>query len=86
MWKCKQVADALSEKHYAALPWYSRLGLRLHVGLCLVCGRYHRNVLAMQDIADSFHARETTGELPAAGLTDEARTRIAAAIKSRHAN
>ncbi len=45
MWRCKHVADALAKYHYWDLPWAKRLGLKTHVHLCLVCGRFHRQVL-----------------------------------------
>lgn len=62
MWRCKHVADALAEHHYWQLPWLKRVGLKLHVAVCVVCGRYHRQVMLMQDIADKFARQEQGGE------------------------
>lgn len=58
MWRCKHVADALAKHHYWELPWLKRFGLHLHVGLCVVCGRFHRQVMLMQDTAHHFHKHE----------------------------
>lgn len=58
MWRCKQVADALARHHYWELPWARRIGLKLHVALCIVCGRFHRQVMLMQDCARHFHQHE----------------------------
>ena len=58
MWRCKHVADALAKYHYWDLPWAKRLGLKTHVHLCLVCGRFHRQVMIMQDAARIFRKHE----------------------------
>ncbi len=58
MWRCKHVANALAKHHYWELPWARRIGLRLHVALCFVCGRFHRQVMLMQDAANIFHKHE----------------------------
>lgn len=82
MWRCKHVADALARHHYWELPWLKRAGLRLHVALCLVCGRYHRQVMIMQDLARRFHQRETSDDLPSkTALSAEARKRLKDALR-----
>lgn len=82
MWRCKHVADALAEHHYWQLPWLKRAGLKVHVALCVVCGRYHRQVMVMQEMADKFHQQETQGGLPAkTELSADAKERIKAALK-----
>lgn len=82
MWRCKHVADALAEHHYWQLPWLKRVGLKIHVAICVVCGRYHRQVMVMQEIADQFHRHEEAGDLPAkTQLHPDAKNRIKEAIK-----
>lgn len=77
MLRCKHVADALAEHHYWQLPWLKRMGLKAHVALCVVCGRYHRQVMVMQDIADKFAQQEKFDALPAGKhLGEEARKRL----------
>lgn len=58
MLRCKDVADALARHHYWELPWAKRIGLKLHVALCIICGRFHRQVMIMQDAARIFHEHE----------------------------
>lgn len=58
MWRCKHVADALARHHYWDLPWAKRVGLKTHVYLCVVCGRFHRQVMIMQDAARIFRTHE----------------------------
>jgi len=83
MWTCKQVGNALASGRYSDLPWYRRASLRLHVALCVVCHRYNKGVMQMQDIAAGFEKRELSGELPpvSPGLSDEAKRKIADAMK-----
>jgi hypothetical protein len=55
---CRQVARALHEQDYWELPLRKRIGMRIHVALCLMCGPYHRQVLRMQDMARRFLRQE----------------------------
>ena len=86
MWRCKHVADALARYHYWDLPWARRLGLKLHVYLCAVCGPFHRQVMLMQDTAHHFHEREQADD-PALRIPmppvakDRLRARCAAATR-----
>lgn len=77
MWRCKHVADALARYHYWELPWAKRVGLKLHVALCAVCGRFHRQVMLMQDCAHLYHQHEEqddpTLRIP---MPDASKTRI----------
>ena len=79
MWRCKHVADALAEHRYWELPLRRRLALKMHIALCIVCGRYHRQVIQMQELASSFRRHEE--DVPSAGLSTEARQRLQDALK-----
>lgn len=83
MWRCKHVADALAEHRYWELPLRRRIALKTHIALCIVCGRYHRQVMQMQELADTFRRREEAD--PAAvdpvGLPDDAKKRLQDALK-----
>jgi hypothetical protein len=82
MWRCKQVADALAEHHYWQLPWLKRVGLKVHVAVCVVCGRYHREVMLMQELADKFGQQENADALPSkARLGEDAKRRLRDAVK-----
>ncbi|MCE9614492.1 MAG: hypothetical protein K8T26_09465 [Lentisphaerae bacterium] len=54
MLTCKQVSRALERGDYAKLPPLSRLALRLHVAMCVVCGGYNRQVMAFYDAVRAF--------------------------------
>lgn len=80
MWRCKHVADALAKYHYWDLPWAKRLGLKTHVHLCLVCGRFHRQVMIMQDAARIFRKREEQDPPPP--MPDDAKERLKKSVSS----
>jgi len=58
MLTCKQVSNALAKQDYATMSLFQRAGLKLHVALCVVCGKYNRQVMIMQDAARTFRKRE----------------------------
>lgn len=84
MWRCKHVADALAKHHYWELPWARRVGLKLHVCLCAVCGRFHRQVMVMQDAAHHFHEAEAQDNphlrIP---MPEETKRRLKEAVRTR---
>ena len=82
MLRCKNVADALAAHRYWNLPWLRRAGLRLHVTLCFVCGRYHRDVMTMQRVAAKFGEHETESA-PTISLPEDAKQRIATAMQTQ---
>jgi len=45
---CKQVAKALAENRYYELPWWRRIPMFTHIKLCVMCGKYHQQVVDMQ--------------------------------------
>lgn len=58
MFTCKQVSNALSREDYEKLPPMRRFFLKLHVKLCVFCGRFNRQVMDSQDICRHFRAHE----------------------------
>jgi hypothetical protein len=84
MFKCKQVAEALAQSHYDDLPRWKRLGLKLHVAICFVCSRYHKQVMLMQDCSRGLAEHEKDGccQLPDS-LSDEAKARMRKKISDR---
>lgn len=58
MFTCKQVSNALSREDYENLPPMRRFFLKLHVRLCVFCGRFNRQVMDSQDMCRSFKAHE----------------------------
>ncbi|GEM_PF-361670 len=58
MLRCKQVSKALADKKYWELPLRQRIGLRLHVFCCIVCGPFNRFLMLMQDATRHYLQHE----------------------------
>lgn len=88
MWTCKQVAKTLSEHNYQDLPWYARIGVQIHVKLCVVCGKYHTQVMDFQDGARIYRDKEESLEsLADSTASDQAHNRwnsVIQAARSEH--
>ena len=58
MLRCKHVASALADHYHKDMPAWKRIGMRLHVSLCVICGKYHRDAIDLQDAVQTFLTRE----------------------------
>jgi len=58
MFTCKQVSTALSKEDYQKLPPTRRFFLRLHVKLCVFCGKFNRQVMESQDMCRCYKQHE----------------------------
>ena len=83
MFFCRQVAKNLANHKYWELPLHKRISLRVHMALCLVCGRYHRNVVLMQEIARAFlDYEDELAKKREFTLSQDARRRIKESMRS----
>ena len=46
---CKQVTALVIAREDRALPWPDRLGVRLHMAICVTCPVFERQVLTMRN-------------------------------------
>ena len=60
MLTCKQVSNALSKEEYEKMPPMRRFFLRLHVTLCIFCGKFNRQVLDSQQMCRYYREKEET--------------------------
>lgn len=58
MFTCKQVSNALSKEDYEKLPPMRRFFLRLHVKLCIFCGKFNKQVMESQDMCRCYKLHE----------------------------
>ena len=58
MFTCKQVSNALSKEDYEKLPPLKRFFLRLHVKLCVFCGKFNKQVIESQDMCRCYKEHE----------------------------
>ena len=84
MLRCKQVSDALSNGKYWDLPLRQRIGLKMHVCLCFVCGPFNRFIMLMQDTTRHYLAHEQSDAPPSSmSLSDDAKKRMASSLKEK---
>ena len=78
---CRQVAKALTHYHYYELPWYRKIPMFIHIRLCVMCGKYHQQVIDMQrGVHDYLEHEERDDIKPEVHLSEEARQRIKEAL------
>ena len=57
---CKQVSNALSKEDYKDMPFIRRILLRLHVSLCIFCGKFNKQVIESQNMCSCYKENEET--------------------------
>ena len=87
MLRCKQVSAALASDKYWELPLRKRIGLRLHVFLCIFCGPFNRFIMLMQDHTRHYLKHEQE-DRPAADmcLPEDAKQRILEKMKQEESS
>lgn len=79
---CKQVAKALANERYYEMPWYRRIPMFIHIRLCVMCGKYHQQVVDFQKGIRGYLEHEEKGDIePKEHLSDEARKRMEKALE-----
>lgn len=58
MFTCKQVSNALSKEDYEKLPPLRKFLLKLHVKLCLFCGKFNGQIMQSQDMCRCYKEQE----------------------------
>ena len=44
MISCRNIAAVLLSEQIALQPWWKRMEIRMHLGMCRVCGRFARQL------------------------------------------
>ena len=84
MLRCKDVSKALADHRYWEMPWYKRLGMRMHIGLCVFCGPFQRQIIVLQDAVAKYLQHEETDEPPSEmRLPDDAKQQIKDALQQQ---
>lgn len=84
MLSCRDVTELLSESMDHSLPLGKRIGVRIHLLICLFCARYERQLLLIRETARQFMALEDPPGGPFFGvLSEDARERIRQSLQIR---
>ena len=73
---CKQVSKALAENRIHELPWHKRLGLKLHIKLCFVCGKANTQIVQLQNGIKKMLDRDDDDLYVNVRLSDEAKENL----------
>lgn len=58
MLTCKHVSNALSKEDYEKMPPLRRFFLKLHVKLCIFCGKFNKQVMDSQEMCRCYREKE----------------------------
>ena len=58
MFTCKQVSNSLAEHDYEKLSPAKKALLKFHVALCVVCDKYNKQIMVIQDGVRKFRQQE----------------------------
>jgi hypothetical protein len=75
MFRCKEVAQMVSESMDRNLPFFQRMGMRIHLLMCRLCAENRRQFLILRKLMR--HCDEHGEDIESsATLTPEARERV----------
>ena len=63
MLSCKEATQLVSEGLDRELPFWRRMGLRLHVVMCRGCSRYTRQIKALNRLISDHYAGDPPAEV-----------------------
>jgi len=81
MLTCRDTSRLVSDAMERELGLTTRVGLRMHLLLCPPCKHYERQIHLLRKAARAVCQEVTEADLGGAGLSDEARERIAKALQ-----
>lgn len=80
---CKQVAKALANHRYYELPWWRKIPMFVHIRLCIMCGKYHQQVVDIQKGVHDYLEHEEAGDIePKEHLSEDAKQRMKTVLKA----
>ena len=83
MLRCKDATQLISQSMDTSLPIVKRIGLRLHLRICVWCARYERQLLL---IRQAMRRLDAAGDRPEArageALSENARERIRKSLRN----
>ena len=73
MFSCKKISSMISESMDSDLPFYKRMGIRIHLMMCALCRRYQLQLLFIRSFLQQSDDLE---ENSSQSLSPKARKRI----------
>lgn len=83
MLSCKDATRLISQSMDASLPVTKRIGVRIHLLICIYCTRYEKQLRLIRETLRRLSAAEDHPERPAGEiLSPEARDRIKKSLRN----
>jgi len=79
MFNCSEVTRLVSESMDRKLPFYQRVGIRLHLSMCRFCSRYRKQLLFMKEALTRCNESDCPEDVYGP-LSEEARERMKQAL------
>ncbi len=80
MLTCKEASLLASKQMDVKLTWRERIALRLHLGMCDLCGRYMKDLKKLRLFLQKAGATDALGSLDSYKLSEQDRARIQHAL------
>ena len=83
MLTCKQISNTLSSKDYEELSRWRKFMLKLHVKLCVFCGRFNRQVMDSQDMCRCYKDHEHALESDRPSMDEDKKMELKALLSAQ---
>lgn len=80
IFSCKKISSLISESMDSELSFYKRMGIRFHLMMCVLCRRYHKQLLFTRSI---LHQSSETDDFSCYSMSVETRKRIEEKLKDK---
>jgi len=78
IFSCKKISSLISQSMDSELSFYKRMGIRFHLMMCVLCRRYHKQLLFIRSI---LRQNDETEDLSCHSMPTETRKRIEDKLK-----
>ena len=58
MFTCKQVSESLNKENFNTLPKWKQCAIKLHIKLCVFCGKYNKQVIDHHTMCQHYKENE----------------------------
>ena len=80
MLTCKQVSRVLQNENYEDLSPLRKFLLKLHIKLCVVCGKYNSQIIESQQMCRCYKQHEERNSLPQVFLDPKQKEALSKAL------
>lgn len=83
IYTCQDMSRLLSDALDRSLPWHTRLRMRLHLRICILCRQYQQQLTLLRDVLRKSGTKlNEANRVNAPALSPEAKARIQRALDS----